>query len=51
VSVYLFDPDRNGVELYYDRPRSHWTDDRGEPIVKRESFDYRDLLDETAVGR
>jgi catechol 2,3-dioxygenase len=23
-AVYLFDPDRNGVELYADRPRAEW---------------------------
>lgn len=25
VAVYLADPDHNGLELYYDRPRSEWT--------------------------
>lgn len=24
-AVYLFDPDRNGVELYRDRPRDEWS--------------------------
>jgi catechol 2,3-dioxygenase len=24
VSIYLDDPDGNGVELYYDRPRDEW---------------------------
>src|SRR5690348_11788391 len=24
VSVYLADPDHNGIELYYDRPRPDW---------------------------
>ena len=24
VALYLNDPDRNGVELYYDRPESEW---------------------------
>ncbi len=23
-ALYLVDPDRNGIELYYDRPRSEW---------------------------
>ncbi len=23
-ALYLDDPDRNGVELYWDRPREHW---------------------------
>jgi catechol-2,3-dioxygenase len=40
VSVYLRDPDGNGIELYYDRPREEW----GAPKV--EPFDPRDLLGE-----
>src|ERR671932_2373544 len=31
VSVYLDDPDGNGIELYYDRPRADWYDDKGRP--------------------
>jgi catechol 2,3-dioxygenase len=34
VSVYLDDPDGNGIELYYDRPRETWFDDAGNPILK-----------------
>jgi catechol 2,3-dioxygenase len=45
VSVYLRDPDGNGIELYYDRPREAWSDAQGRPIVKAEPFDPRDLLD------
>jgi catechol 2,3-dioxygenase len=44
VSVYLSDPDGNGVELYYDRPRADWFDADGRWIVKSERFDYRELL-------
>ena len=44
VSVYLADPDGNGIELYYDRPRSDWFDDDGRPILKAERFDARELL-------
>jgi catechol 2,3-dioxygenase len=46
VSVYLRDPDGNGLELYYDRPRAEWLDPRGAPILKAEAFDPRELLDE-----
>ena len=28
-SLYLRDPDQNGVELYWDRPAAHWFDARG----------------------
>jgi catechol 2,3-dioxygenase len=44
VSVYLADPDANGIELYYDRPRSAWFDAEGRPILQLEPFDYRGLL-------
>ena len=26
-AIYLHDPDRNGIELYRDRPREQWPDD------------------------
>jgi catechol 2,3-dioxygenase len=44
VSVYLDDPDGNGVELYYDRPRADWFDAEGRPVLKAERFDHHDLL-------
>ena len=44
VSVYLRDPDGNGIELYYDRPREEWFDPEGRPIVKAEPLDPHDLL-------
>jgi catechol 2,3-dioxygenase len=44
VSVYLADPDRNGVELYYDRPRTEWHDADGHPVLKNERFDVGELL-------
>ncbi len=42
--MYLDDPDGNGVELYYDRPRADWTDAEGRPVLKNERFDFHDLL-------
>jgi catechol 2,3-dioxygenase len=44
LAVYLNDPDGNGVELSYDRPRSAWFDAAGNPVVAAEPFDYRELL-------
>lgn len=29
VSIYLDDPDGNGIELYWDRPQSEWWDENG----------------------
>jgi catechol 2,3-dioxygenase len=44
VSVYLSDPDGNGVELYYDRPRSEWFDADGNPVLRADRFDFHELL-------
>jgi catechol 2,3-dioxygenase len=44
VSVYLSDPDGNGVELYYDRPRAEWFGADGRPVLKAERFDHLALL-------
>jgi catechol 2,3-dioxygenase len=44
VAVYLDDPDGNGVELSYDRPRSEWFDAAGNPVLKADRFDHRELL-------
>lgn len=46
VSVYLRDPDGNGLELYYDRPRAAWFDGQGQPIMRAEPFDPGELLTE-----
>ena len=50
VSVYLRDPDGNGIELYYDRPREDWWDEAGRPVLKAEAFDPRDLLGVAGEG-
>ena len=44
VSVYLADPDGNGIELYYDRPRADWVDADGRPVIKADRFDFLELL-------
>ena len=46
VSVYLRDPDGNGIELYYDRPRSQWFDTTGQLVIKAEPFRVRKWLKE-----
>jgi len=45
VAVYLSDPDGNGIELCYDRPRQEWFDEKGTPNIKAEPFDPRELLE------
>ena len=50
LSVYLQDPDGNGIELYYDRPRSEWFDSTGQLIVKSKPFDLMKWLGEVWAG-
>lgn len=50
LSVYLRDPDGNGIELTWDRPRAEWFDASGAPIVKAEEFDPRVLLAEAVAA-
>jgi catechol 2,3-dioxygenase len=44
VSVYLKDPDQNGLELYYDRPYAEWFDRAGQLIVRNDPFDPATLI-------
>ncbi len=44
VSVYVEDPDGNGVELYYDRPRETWTDADGNPVLRADHFPIDRLI-------
>lgn len=46
VSIYLCDPDGNGIELYYDRPRTQWFDSTNQLLIKSEPFDVSKWLDE-----
>jgi catechol 2,3-dioxygenase len=50
VSVYLQDPDGNGIELYYDMPQEDWFDAQGRPNMKNEAFDPRTLLAEMSIS-
>jgi catechol 2,3-dioxygenase len=48
VALYLSDPDRNGIELYYARPREEWPrspDGDGVAMVS-EPLDLEELLAE-----
>ena len=46
-ALYLRDPDGNGVELYWDRPRDQWPrTGAGELAMVTEPLDLRDLLKE-----
>jgi catechol 2,3-dioxygenase len=44
-AIYLDDPDGNGVELYWDRPKEQWpVDAEGNLVMGTEALDIQDLL-------
>jgi catechol 2,3-dioxygenase len=47
VALYLRDPDQNGIELYYDRPREEWPRSSGGGVaMMSDPIDLRALLAE-----
>ncbi len=51
-AIYLKDPDRNGIELYVDRPRELWPrDSEGKFIMYTRPLDLDSLLAELAVHK
>jgi catechol 2,3-dioxygenase len=48
-ALYLHDPDKNGVELYWDRPRDQWPHSpNGKVTLFTRPLDLNSLLDESA---
>jgi catechol 2,3-dioxygenase len=45
-AIYMHDPDFNGMELAWDRPRSAWVDGDGKIIFSRKPLDFASLLGE-----
>ena len=46
-ALYLNDPDMNGVELYYDRPKAQWPlNEDGSLMMYTEELDLPGLLKE-----
>jgi catechol 2,3-dioxygenase len=45
VSIYLYDPDGNPLELYYDRPPSEQPRPNGRHFIRSEPFDPATLLE------
>jgi catechol 2,3-dioxygenase len=46
-AIYLNDPDGNGVELYWDKPRNKWpVDESGNMMMVTEALNLEDLLKE-----
>jgi catechol 2,3-dioxygenase len=49
-ALYFSDPDQNGIELYWDKPKSEWPkDDDGKLTLVGGRLDVDSLLAETAV--
>lgn len=49
-ALYLSDPDGNGIELYWDRPRDQWPlDAKGELAMITKSLDLDALLKEASA--
>ena len=48
LALYLNDPDMNGVELYWDRPKEQWPiDDAGNLLMGTDALDWDDLMAST----
>ena len=46
-SIYISDPDGNGIELYVDRPEYDWPrDEKGNIVFDTKEFDLLELLSE-----
>lgn len=46
-AIYLNDPDGNGVELYWDRPKEQWPlDNQGNIGMRTDPLDIKELLKE-----
>jgi catechol 2,3-dioxygenase len=51
-ALYLHDPDKNGVELYWDRPREEWPRDaNGGLAMHTGRLDLKSLLAEAGTGQ
>jgi len=49
-ALYLRDPDQNGVELYWDRPKDQWPrDPDGKVSMFTKRLDLRDLLAQSTI--
>lgn len=50
-ALYLRDPDGNGVELYWDRPRENWPKDEKDALrMSTAPLDLQELLDEAEAA-
>lgn len=50
-AIYLHDPDRHGIEIYRDRPRSDWYDGAGNFLIDTHRLDIEGIMAELAATR
>ncbi len=43
-AFYFSDPEGNGIELYYDKPRTDWIYENGKPIMGSQYIDVRSYI-------
>jgi len=43
-SFYLTDPDNNGIELYFDKPKKEWPRDNGKLVMYTRPLDMKKYL-------
>jgi catechol 2,3-dioxygenase len=50
VALYLRDPDQNGVELYWDKPKQEWPHGPdGKLAMVNARVDLKDLLNQATI--
>ena len=49
-ALYLYDPDGHGIEIYRDRPRSEWYDEKGNLVMDTLPLDMEGLVRELDEG-
>lgn len=50
-AIYLHDPDRHGIEIYRDRPRTDWYDGAGNFLIDTHRLDIEGIMGELATGQ
>lgn len=49
-AIYLFDPDRNGVELYWDKPQDIWPmDEKGNLLMTTKEININEIINHNYI--
>lgn len=48
-ALYLHDPDRHGIEIYRDRPRTDWYDSAGNFLMDTHRLDFEGIMGELST--